>query len=196
MDIPTKDLIAEDRQKLYQQRTDRFHALLDEVGAEGPDSTVPGSSSSSEPGRFAVLTDNNIRGGRSLDFADDLAAASKVGAANIDQGWVPLAYFDLDDIDGEEPPPREGDLVEYDGDEFYVVHASDELVEGAIHWLLWLDEEESKAAGPIDAAQHAEISQHDVTIVEREEPDHRLPKRYDVARVEAIVVFNTVPTES
>jgi hypothetical protein len=163
----------------------RFDRVREHYEAE-QDNSVPGADWN---GRYAVVTKSGRGFGFSASRAATLPDAERVAAANIHEHWTPVALYDLESAAGELHPDV-GDKVAYEGESWYVCHASDDLHEGVVFWKLWLGGEPDLG---LDECDHVEIDEKDVSILDRAEPDTRLPLRYDVATVRTIVAFNTTP---
>lgn len=159
---------------------ERFETLRGALGADGPDATVPGAT---RTGSYAVLFESN-RWGLFLNRCNK-GDIGEIAVANIEEGWVPVAYYDLAVLDGEEPILTEGDIVEYDGERREVSHHDYEAAEGEPYPVVYLVAEDDWE-GPIDQEQ--------VELVERAMPDSRQPVRYELARLVQVAVFNTRPS--
>jgi hypothetical protein len=130
-------------------------------------------------GRWAVVTHGSRGHGHFVTNVIDKAELEQVAAEDLSDGWVPICYYDLDRLAGDEPPPEEGDKVD------------------AGRGTVTVTEEDSKDGIPTVGLSDGTFAfVGDVRIVERETSvDARLPARYDVAKVVAVVAFNTLPSE-
>lgn len=170
------------------ERLERFERVKAWLEADGPDSTVPGATGKrSQPGRYAVVTESSRGHGHFVNYASTLEDVETVAAANIQEGWRPVCYFDLDDV-GDPLPPYEGDIVEYQDKRYYVVLVSDDVAEGELYHRLYLNKRLDAMIDECDL-----VDEDEVEIVDRAEPDERMPVRYDVAKIQVVVAFNTVP---
>jgi hypothetical protein len=106
-------------------------------------------------------------------------AESDVAGANVSEGWVPVALYDLDDLAGDEPPIDEGDRIRL-GTGTFEVTGTDEK-DGAPTLDFWEGENARWCYAD------------DAELIERAEPDERLPERYPVARCAVFVAFNSTP---
>lgn len=128
--------------------------------------------------------------GRWLNYCD-AASIEQLAGANIGEGWRPVCYFDLDELDGPDPQIWYRDLVRYRGQELYVVSVS-EGPERAPHRQLRLA---SDPGTQCDADGVVRAAESKVELLRRAHPDERLPTRYDVAETRLIVVFNSLATK-
>jgi len=182
---PTNDITS--------HRRERFGRILSDYEADGPDGSIPGAQSKAE--RYALVTESLRGHGHFATYCATLPDVEQAGAANISEAWRPVCYFDLDTLAGDEPPAAEGDVVEYSGHRYHVVHVEDETSDGVLfHWL-HLHPRTSEPDGWIDDPLTQKIDESDCTVVERVEPDERMPVRYDVAKIHTVVVFNNIATE-
>jgi hypothetical protein len=181
-------LNSDDRQEaeLASERERRFCGLRIEHGARGPDATVPGAALSAA--RYAVLSAHPEHG-RWLNYCD-AASIEQLAGANIGEGWQPVCYFDLDELDGPDPQIWFTDLVRYRGQELYVVWVS-EGPERAPHRQLRLASDPHTRC---DAENVVHAAESEVELLRRAHSDNRLARRYDVAQTRVIVVFNSVAT--
>lgn len=170
---------------LEDQRRGHFERLRSSYGADGPDASTPGATSG--PARYALLSENGD-GAQTLNYADDPARFQAMVEDELSCGWRPRCYFDLDRLAGEAPAIEEGDRVRYRERELHVVHICSRIADETPYRALWLDEDPDK---DIDQAQYSEIDAGEVEVIERAEPDEREPKRYELALLRTIVVFNT-----
>lgn len=171
-------------------RRERFAAVLNAYDAEGPDGSIPGATSA--PERYALLTESLRGHGHFAFYCATLGDVEQAAVANITDAWQPVCYFDLDTLAGDAPPATEGDVVEHDGRRCHVVHVEDDTSDGALfHWL-YLHPRTSEPDGWIDDPLTQKVDECDCTILERTEPDLRMPVRYDAAKVQTSVVFNTI----
>jgi hypothetical protein len=185
---------------LYTARHERFDAILEAyncgVGSfmappasppdrDAPARTCPAESVCSEGrsdrlpkiGRWAVVTCNAHGDGHFVTNVAVESALPHVAAAKLEEGWVPLCYYDLDNLAGDEPLPAEGDQVSVgDG-------------------TLTVTETEHKDGMPtVGLSDGTWQFAGDIEVVERVgSEDRRLPLRYEVAKVITVVVFNTRP---
>ncbi|MGE0881890.1 MAG: hypothetical protein AB7O61_24825, partial [Acidimicrobiia bacterium] len=88
---------------------ERFQRVLDGYEADGPDCTVPGASKG--PARYCVVTESTRGHGYFANYAETLADVETVAAANLDESWQPVCYFDLDVLAGDEPKLTAGDEI-------------------------------------------------------------------------------------
>lgn len=170
-------------------RAKRFADVLAGYEAEGPDSTVPGAAKRAEqPARYAVVTESTRGWGYFVNYATTLDNVRECAAANIDEGWEPVCYFDLDELAGAEPLPGE---VEYNGEE-WMVHGFD-YVPGATpaektgKWVLKKQPRDRRRS----TYDWATVDPAECDLLGWE--DERMPKRYKVAGVRVDVAFNTRP---
>lgn len=167
----------------YDQMTD---ALREGYNDATLDNSVPGSTSL--PSRYVVVTESTRGHGYSFSYALNVADCAIVAAANLNEGWQPVCYFDLDELDGPEPPMLN---ATYQG-VGWMVHG-DEFVNGTRTGRIVL-----KRVGDRRSSQYEweHVNPEDLSD-EIFANDERNPKRYLCARiVPAVVVFNTVPTEA
>lgn len=178
------------------ERRKRFNRLAQSIEdyncreCVGHDQTRPGAS---RDGRYAVHAMGD-EGRSELTRCNGRERAQIVAESHMDQGWQVQALYDLDTLAGEPPTIDEGDEVEYaPGDVVYrftVDHVEEELIEGEVGRYLCLIEN-GRTSDSYDDYDHR-VHECDVTVVERGEPDERLPVKYDVAGVVRQVIFNTV----
>jgi hypothetical protein len=198
---------------LAEERARRLAMIVEgyEVGEEGmPDGSVPGAARpvDSEEGisnrrsgvllshpRYVLVTQYGDRGNYRLRLGADLLNVEQLAADAItDENGAELVvcYFDLDELAGPEPDVYEDDVVRYEGNQHRVERVDEELIEGEVgRYLCLLDA--GHESGSWDDYDHR-IHQDDVEVIERAEPDERLPVRYELAKVVVSVVFNTVPS--
>lgn len=106
-------------------------------------------------------------------------AEAEVAGAGVQEGWTPIALYDLDALAGVEPEIAEGDTVRTTRTPPEAVEVeSTDTKDGALTLNF--------ASGGWDYADDCEL-------IERAEPDDRLPVRYPVARVAVFVAFNSTP---
>ena len=185
---------AEQEQQLYIDRSLLLKRLMEHYEADGPDGSVPHAARRTDTyhPRYVLTEQYDDKGNYFLNLADSLEGIQMLAAESVTSGSAPRCYHDLDVLAGEAPSPMVDDRVRYQGKEYYVVQDADDVEYGEKFTKLWLDPNPDTA---FDDAEHCEIDEKDVEIIERAEPDERLPVRYDVARVEVFVAFNTTPTE-
>ena len=158
-----------------------------------PASRVPDGEGAERylPGRYALVCESTSGHGYFVTNVADRREIDAAAAESARTGWAPVCYFDLDELAGDEPPVFEGDVIEHGGERWHVIRTENDLAEGvAFQWLHidhdpaveWLD----GAAKRVDACE--------CTIVERAEPDPRMPVRYGLARIVTTVAFNTTPS--
>jgi hypothetical protein len=166
-------------------RAKRFADVLAGYEAEGPDSTVPGAAKRDEqPARYAVVTESTRGWGYFVNYATTLENVRECAAANLDEGWEPVCYFDLDELAGDEELPGE---VGYQGEE-WMVHGR-EWVNGepTDRWVLKKTPKDRRRR----TYDWVTVDPAEVDLYGWE--DERMPKRYKVAGVRVDVAFNTRP---
>jgi hypothetical protein len=178
---------AQSEDVLTAQRRARFERVRSAYDAQGPDPTTPGAAR--RPARYALLSENE-KCSHFLNYARSRADLEVIAASDLLNGWTAVTVFDLDELDGEQPPIATYDRVLYQGRELNVIHSSEELADGVPYRKLWLDTDPEKA---LDDAEFIEIDESAVELIEPAEEDERLAKAYDVAEIRTIVVFNTTP---
>jgi hypothetical protein len=207
---------------LAERRAARLAMVLEgyEVGDEGmPDSSVPGAARVeyeadlhtgsrdvvadlrkprkpiSHP-RYVLLTQYGDKGNYRAYLANDLANVEQLARLAVCDGESIVVYFDLDELAGPEPLIYEGDVVRWaPGDVSYayrVERVDEELVDGEVARYLCLVEQ-GREPKDWDDYDHR-VDEIEVVVVERAEPDERMPVRYRLAKVVVSVVFNTVPS--
>lgn len=186
------------------ERARRFAMILEGYEAEGPDCTVPGAGRvektddgtvTSHP-RYALVEQRGDSGYYFVNLADSRSAIAELAAEGIRDAHgsaEPICFFDLDELAGDEPWIFEGDLVTYGDTRFRVERVDEELIEGEVGRFLCLIDPDREADGWDDWDERAH--EDEVEVLERGEPDERMPVRYGVAGIRTIVIFNTIPTE-
>ena len=161
-------------------RVERFNGIVEGYEAQGADRTVPGAGLTGD--RYAVITESSRGYGYAVNWATDLQAVESVSAANLHEGWHPVAYYDLDTLDGDEPDPQFGDIVLHNGRKYRVTA---EPLGPITDYTLFDLEDEDELDAPLNR----------ITLLERgpEFEDDRNPVRYLVAAVRIVVAFNTEP---
>jgi hypothetical protein len=181
---------------LAERRAARLAMVLEgyEVGDEGmPDSSVPGAARVeyeadlhtgsrdvvadlrkprkpiSHP-RYVLLTQYGDKGNYRAYLANDVANVAQLARLAVCDGESIVVYFDLDELAGPEPL----------------------LVDGEVARYLCLVEQ-GREPKDWDDYDHR-VDEIEVVVVERAEPDERMPVRYRLAKVVVSVVFNTVPS--
>jgi hypothetical protein len=161
--------------------------------------------------RYVLVTQYGNHGNYRLYLANDLANVEQLaaGALTSDSGSeLVICYFDLDDLAGEEPTPCEGDRVRltekgvsYGSVQvdkrstdvvFYVVGAETDTFDGRAFEWLYLST--SVDADYLSGDYDAKVDEQHVEVIERVEPDERMPVRYGLAKIVVSVTFNTVPS--
>lgn len=166
-------------------RADAMRALpADRVSVDGPAAALY------LPGRYAVVTDTRGHG-YFVANVPDRAAIATVASDDVRENREPVCYFDLDELAGDEPPAYEGDVVEYDGERWHVIRTEDDHAEGVLFQWLHLDKDPN--VDWLDGAAKR-VDESECIVVERAEPDTRMPVRYAVAHITIAVAFNTVPS--
>lgn len=185
-------------QVLWDERIETLLAHLeDEHGTAEEDSSIPGAAKSERYAVALVDNDPNRQHGTYLARANSLERATRLAEQAFDDGLRATGVYDLATLDGPEPGFREGDRVTYDREEdhpgrvYWVVQTDLALYEGEPYTVLWLDPDEP-GIDP-DDAEYQEIDCANVTLVEAEEPDERLPVRHALAALRVVVAFDTVP---
>lgn len=180
--------------RVHQIRKERFQRILADYEAEGPDSSVPGCSKFGNLmfpdlwAHYALVVQGD--GGRFFVLCcEGRKDVEHVAALQVQDGWQPICYYDLDELAGPEQDPCEGDVVEYEDKRYYVVHVSDDVQYGEIYHELYLHESSPEPDGWINVCE--KVDEYRCKIVERVNPDERKPVRYLVAGVRTVVVFNT-----
>ena len=159
-----------------------------------PASRVPDDDEAAErylPGRYALVCESTSGHGYFITNVADRRDVDAAAAESARTGWEPVCYFDLDELAGDEPPVFEGDVVEYCGERWHVIRTEDDLAEGVP--FQWLHIDKDPEAEWLDGAAER-VDACECTIVERAEPDPRMPVRYGLARIVTAVAFNTTPT--
>jgi len=154
----------------------------------GPDRTVPGASRG--VARYAVICETARQ--FTASFCESLDAVADLAAHELRKGSVPRCYYDLDELEGDEPEILAGDVVRLDGEQLYVHHVDEEPDDGELVRYLCL------GTGPDvawdDWTHRIDEASFEGEVLERCEPDRRLPVRYDVADTVVRVVFSTRPS--
>lgn len=204
--------------ELYANRRKRFNDILDgyELGAGDwsvveqltreeamralPRDRLPLDAKDIWPGQWVLL--EHVSGGGY--FATNLHNRSEIettAAQDAREGMAPECYFDLDALAGDPPSIAEGDIVSYQHEDvpynYRVNRVEDDHEHGEMfHWLYLIE-----VGGALDSKDDLDWDDYDhrvdeyrVEIVERDEPDDRMPVRYTVAAVKVVVAFNTVPS--
>lgn len=162
-------------------RRERFEGVRAGYEADGPRFDSINHTHVVE--RYAVVTESLDSDGYLVNYAETLQDVERVAALNIYEGWQPVCYYDLDELDGLEPDAEIGDVVQ-------VIGSDSSFVVGEIEY----DSEPIYRARdfPADerwmAASAAEIIERGPSYEEE-----RNPKRYLVAKVQTFVAFNTDP---
>jgi hypothetical protein len=187
--------------QIAESRAARFQGLLEGYEADGPDGSVPGASRPvvtthkdqqlvRKHPRYAIVT-RSERWGYFINLADDIAGVKEVAVANLEEGWLPVCYFDLDLLVGEEPLPGEGDKVLFeDQGEMFVVCEHDDLIEGEVAYTYDID---PKPETSQFEAMYRGVTPEEITVIEPATPDERNPVRYLLAQLVTIAVFNSTP---
>lgn len=137
-------------------------------------------------GRWAVLT-QSPRWPSFLSRAETREAAEGLAGTALDDGWEPVALFDLDELAGDEPIMIQADYAGHT----WMVHG-DQHVAGQPTGYVML-----KRDHPDRRTQEylwTSAPPEELSNVEWSD-DTRLPVRYNVAGVRKVVAFNTVPGE-
>lgn len=178
------------------QRAERLQRIIDGYEADGPDGSVPHAArpeKESHP-RYVLVEQHGDHGNYYVNLAHDLPKLEALAAYGVQENSMPVCYFDLDELAGEEPHIYEGDIVAYAaGDvryDYRVLRVDEELIEGEVGHYLCLVEVGKEDPENWDDYDHR-VHEDDVGIVERVEPDERMPVRYLVAKVHTLVAFNT-----
>lgn len=208
----------EQAEQLFRDRRERFNRILDgyELGAGDwtlvgtpkrtreeamrmhPQPRVDVDAKHVKPGRWVLITHSDHVGyfAENVGMVEDLG---HVAVANLHEAQQPVCYFDLDELAGDEPSPREGDRVALlmnmhgyaaraHGGDWYVVESTTAVADGIAY------EELDLARGPDGEPQWTGIDEQYVTVLERAEPDERMPVRYGLAKIVTAAVFNTIPS--
>lgn len=202
----------EDLDELHTARRRRFNDILDGYECGAGDWTMPTVPAGREramralpaaridgaaaalylPGRYALVCESTRGHGYFVTNLTDRAAIDAAAAANLHEGWQPVCYFDLDKLAGDEPPVFEGDIVEYEGeDDWHVIRTEDDHAEGVM--FQWLHIDKNPNVEWIDGAAKR-VDACECTVVQRADPDTRMPVRYGLSRITVAVAFNTVPS--
>jgi len=199
---------------VYATRRQRFNDILDGYECDAGDWTMPSVLTSREramralpsarvavdgaaaasylPGRYALVCESTRGHGYFVTNLTDRAAIDTAVAENLDEGWQPVCYFDLDELAGDEPPVFEGDVVEYAGAaDWHVIRTEDDHAEGVM--FQWLHIDKDPAAEWLDGAAKR-VDACECTVVQRADADTRMPVRYGLSRITVAVAFNTVPS--
>lgn len=185
--------MAADEKHQLVTRQSRFETIIDTYDALVCHSTHTKTHSK---GRYVVMVENDLRSqGYSLARCD-FENISDVAMADFENGWQPVCYFDLDELAGDEPLPDDGDKVLILKDDlrtpvegeaagpWYVVDS-----DKGSSWYRKLD----LAREPDGEPQTWHHADH-ILVIERAEPDDRMPVRYELAKIIQIAVFNTLPS--
>lgn len=201
------------------ERAERFARLLDHYEADGPDCTVPGAS---KDGRWAIVTEREgarfvnragtredcervaaeglspIEGPVCIHDLDELVGEEPMPGEGDIVHYTPsdachddCRHPNLDHLADGEPcrDSQDRNLTTY-----RVARIDEELIEGEVAHFLILNEvggmNDREDGGWDDYDER--VYWDEVAILERDEPDERLPVRYDLAKVTTIVAFNTV----
>lgn len=174
------------------ERERRFKRLEDHIneldGCDGFDPTVPGVSAPRvvngvcrKHPRYvlACLYD----GGRTLlHLADTIEQVEEIAAGRVQDSELPVAYYDLDTLDGVLELPGE---VTYQGEEWMVY--DEECVSGSPSGK-WVLKKKPNNWATVDPSEISNLSDY--------WSDDRLPVRYSVAKMITVVTFNTIPTNA
>lgn len=204
------DQRVDDLETVYANRRKRFNDILGgyECGAGDwtmivdqsreeamrslPEPRIPTTGPAAamfKPGRWAVVTHSTRRHGYFVENVRHFNEISTYATRNLEEGWWPVCYFDLDVLAGEEMHLIDGDRVRYDGEERIVSHHDWEAAEGEPYLVIYLlPKDDQLYEGPIDPAEE------EVELLERAMPDDRMPVRYGLASVVQVAVFNTIPS--
>lgn len=157
-------------------------------GRLGPDRTVPGAARG--VAQYAVICET----GRAFtaNFCASREDVAALAAHELKDGSAPVCYFDLDHLAGDAPLLDEGDVVEVDGDRLYVNHVDEQLIEGEVARYVCLARDPD--ADWDDWLHRIHEDEFSGKVLERAQPDERLPIRFDVADIVVQVVFNTIAT--
>jgi hypothetical protein len=132
-----------------------------------------------KPMRFVVESWSAKGHGTFLTGAATREDAEHIGGAALADAWQPVALYDLDELRGEAPEPDEGDTIRV-GDGVFVVTSTD-TKDGGLTVDFW-------------EGEHPRWAYADsVEVIERAEPDDRLPVRFPLARLAVFVAFNSTP---
>lgn len=199
----------QDAATLYKLRRQRFNSILDsyECGAGGwrmplgldkeelkqralRDTRIPDGIVGEEykPGRWALVSESESHG-YFVDSCVSREEAEQIAAESIEKGWQPVTIFDLDELAGDEPLFDYGDKVRYRDKECYVIDYEDDAESDWERYRRYDLAEDPEG----DHADHVKVWRDDLELIERAEPDPRMPVRYKIARVQTIVVFNSTP---
>jgi hypothetical protein len=154
------------------------------------DGSIPGAGEVGD--RFLLVQESGRGFGRSITYCGTRPGVAQVAAENLDEQWTPVCFYDLDELAGSDPGPCEGDKVMHDGErDWYVVAAELEVSDGEPLWKYHLNKDPELY---LDDDGTIVVDEDHIMLVERAEPDMRLPARYDVAGTIVQVFFNTVPS--
>jgi hypothetical protein len=156
-------------------------------GRVGPDSTVPGAAAG--VARYALICETERH--FTANYCESVDAVADVAVHELREGAAPQCFYDLDELAGDPPCIADGDVVRLDGEQFYVHHVDEELIEGEIARYLCLTDGPDAAWD--DWKHRIDEGSFEGEVIERGEPDDRLPMRYDVADTVVRVIFNTRP---
>lgn len=191
----------ERHEAIYRARRERFNAILDgyECGAghwradfPGPLTTgrIPVDATHAKPGRWALVTENPGFG-YFVENVEQRHDIERVAARDVQEGRQPVCFYDLDTLAGDEPEPGEDDVIELlDGAQSlpafehpgpYVIDST-ETKDGETTLNLSFDGERA-----------GWCYVYECRVIERGEPDERMPVRYLLARIETFVAFNSTP---
>lgn len=178
---------------VQQQRAERFDALIDHHECRAR-RNYSRPATGALP-RYALVSHQDGQGYFLVAIAGREQAAT-YAAADVTEGWQPHALYDLDRLDGDEPLIHEGDVVQYatqtEQGRWVVCRVEEEVVEGELaRYLCLVPPGTDEASRKWDDWDHR-VYEDEVTILERGQPDERLPVSYGVADVQVRVVFNTV----
>lgn len=159
-------------------RRERFEGIRAGYEADGPRFDSVHHTHIVE--RYALVTEKHGCG-YLINYAETLQGIERVAAADFIDGWQPVCYYDLDELDGPEPDAEVGDIVQVSGsDEIFTVAMVDYEPGGEPRYI----------------AEDSRWLLHSAADIVERGPDYeeeRNPKRYLVAGVRTFVVFNTEP---
>lgn len=152
------------------------------------------------PGRYALVCESTRGHGYFVTNLTNRGDLDTAVADTLNGGWQPVCYLDLDVLAGDEPLPDVGDLVCLLGDDlrtpvtgpmagtWYIVdhNGTDDDGDGPYRKCDLARE----AAG--DAVTWQDTDH--LRVLERAEPDTRMPARYGLSRITIAVAFNTIPS--
>lgn len=173
----TTEIVKTGNEQLDTRR-ERFEGIRAGYEADGP--RVDFNHRTHIVERYVLVTEKHGCG-YLINYAETLQDIERVAADYFVEGWQPVCYYDLDELDGPEPDAEVGDIVQVSGsDEIFTVAMVDYEPGGEPRYI----------------AEDSRWLLHSAADIVERGPDYeeeRNPKRYLVAKVQTFVAFNTEP---